>query len=206
MPDSSCATPKSAAYLVIVLSVASLDRLIRAVEDWEQRSALSDRTTSPTSCSPSGLLRWFEDLSDRGIFTTDRSLIVRSVEPVAGRRIRALRPARPSGDRCSSCIRSLADRRLDGYYRARARGRSARAVRAVPQVSACRSDADLPSVGTIEMAQSARIAPLSVDGDVVGTITVIEDVTERVVSERELRNQIRGVRAGAQRGRGSVED
>ena len=46
------------------------------------------------------------------------------------------------------------------------------------------------SIGMTEMAQTARIAPLMVEGKVVGTITVIEDVTERVVSERELRNQI----------------
>ena len=48
------------------------------------------------------------------------------------------------------------------------------------------------------MAQSARIAPLEVDGAIVGTITVIEDVTERVSSERELRNQIE---ASERRGR-----
>ena len=48
----------------------------------------------------------------------------------------------------------------------------------------------MQSIGVTEMAQSARIAPLSVDGQIVGTITVIEDVTERVVSERELRSQI----------------
>ena len=52
------------------------------------------------------------------------------------------------------------------------------------------------------MAQSARIAPLTVDNEVVGTITVIEDVTERVVSERELRSQI----AAAERARAVAED
>jgi signal transduction histidine kinase len=40
------------------------------------------------------------------------------------------------------------------------------------------------------MAQSARIAPLLAGARVIGTITVIDDVTERVISERELRNQI----------------
>jgi len=37
------------------------------------------------------------------------------------------------------------------------------------------------------MQQSARIAPLLSDGQVIGTITVIEDVTERVAYEEELR-------------------
>ncbi len=41
-----------------------------------------------------------------------------------------------------------------------------------------------------QMLQSGRIAPLY-DGDaIVGTITVVEDVSERVASERELRAQI----------------
>ena len=47
-----------------------------------------------------------------------------------------------------------------------------------------------------QMPQSARIAPLLDGGAVVGTITVIEDVTERVTSERELRPD-RGGGAGA---------
>ena len=41
-----------------------------------------------------------------------------------------------------------------------------------------------------DAAQSARIAPLTSSGQIVGTITIIEDVSERVMSERELRNQI----------------
>jgi signal transduction histidine kinase/CheY-like chemotaxis protein len=44
--------------------------------------------------------------------------------------------------------------------------------------------------GLTEMAQTARIEPLMDDGRVIGTITLIEDVTERVIAERELRNQI----------------
>src|SRR4029077_19795163 len=44
--------------------------------------------------------------------------------------------------------------------------------------------------GVTEGAQSARIEPLGEAGAIIGTITLIEDVTERVISERELRNQI----------------
>ncbi len=40
------------------------------------------------------------------------------------------------------------------------------------------------------MPQSARIAPLIDGDDVVGTITVIEDVSERVATEKQLRAQI----------------
>ena len=41
-----------------------------------------------------------------------------------------------------------------------------------------------------QMPQSGRIAPLVQAGLVVGTITVIVDVSERVAAERELRAQI----------------
>ena len=40
------------------------------------------------------------------------------------------------------------------------------------------------------MAQSARVEPLRDGGRIIGTITLLEDVTEQVISERELRNQI----------------
>ena len=52
------------------------------------------------------------------------------------------------------------------------------------------------------MAQSARIAPLLADGQVVGTISIVEDVSERVVNERELRNQI----LASERARAVAED
>src|SRR6185295_16639927 len=44
--------------------------------------------------------------------------------------------------------------------------------------------------GFTEMAQSARIEPLRDGPVVIGTITLVEDVTERVIAERELRTQI----------------
>jgi signal transduction histidine kinase/ActR/RegA family two-component response regulator len=40
------------------------------------------------------------------------------------------------------------------------------------------------------MQQSARIAPLLQEGAVIGTITIIDDVTERVAREVELQNQL----------------
>ena len=40
------------------------------------------------------------------------------------------------------------------------------------------------------MPQSARIGPLSLDGAVVGTVTIIDDVSDRLASEIALRQQI----------------
>ena len=41
-----------------------------------------------------------------------------------------------------------------------------------------------------EMLQSATISPLVEDGAIAGTVTIVEDVTQRVINERQLRRQI----------------
>jgi len=43
-----------------------------------------------------------------------------------------------------------------------------------------------PELGLTEMQQSAVVGPLVRDGDIIGTISVIDDVSERVVREDEL--------------------
>jgi len=47
-----------------------------------------------------------------------------------------------------------------------------------------------PDLGALEMAQSGRIAPIRDGGEIVGTITLIENVSERLAAELELRKQI----------------
>jgi len=132
--------------------------------------------------------RWFEELDDRGVFITDDRLIVRrwnhwlaaqtgrTPEEVVGQPLLALYPA-------------LAERGVDGYYRDALAGEvrilSERFHKFLLPITR-----NFHGAGLTEMAQMARIEPLR-DGDaVIGTITLIEDVTERVIAERELRNQI----------------
>ena len=45
------------------------------------------------------------------------------------------------------------------------------------------------------MQQSVRISPLLHDGEVIGTLTVIDDVTERVIREIQLQAQLEGGRS-----------
>ena len=49
-------------------------------------------------------------------------------------------------------------------------------------------------LGMAEMPQSGRIGPLSVGGEVIGTLTIIDDVSERVATEAVLRKQIEAQR------------
>jgi signal transduction histidine kinase/CheY-like chemotaxis protein len=132
--------------------------------------------------------RWFEELDDRGVFITDDRLIVqrwnhwlaaqtgRRAEEMIGRPLFELFP-------------DLVTRGLDVSYRDALAGE----VRVLSQrfhnflLPITRN---FHGAGLTEMAQSARIEPLTDDGVVIGTITLLEDVTERVISERELRNQI----------------
>jgi signal transduction histidine kinase/ActR/RegA family two-component response regulator len=49
-------------------------------------------------------------------------------------------------------------------------------------------------LGAAEMPQSAHIGPLSLDGTVIGTVTVIDDVSDRLATEGALRKQIEAQR------------
>jgi signal transduction histidine kinase/CheY-like chemotaxis protein len=134
------------------------------------------------------MLRWFRDLADRGLFTTDETLVMRSwnawLEAKTGWPEEAV-IGRPIAD----VIPGFSERGLERYYRDAIGGEvrllSERFHKYLLPISR-----SFHAAGLTEMAQSARIAPLIVDNRVVGTITVIDDVTERVISERELRNQI----------------
>lgn len=129
-------------------------------------------------------LRWINDLLAQGILVTDAELNIcgwnqwlesrsgKSAAEMAGRNLLEVYP-------------DLITRRLDEYYR----DTLARQVRVVSQRL---HGYLLPMTPTIEgsnfalMQQSARIAPLIDEGRVIGTITVIEDVTERVERENRL--------------------
>ncbi len=135
--------------------------------------------------------QWFNELSAGGIFMTDDSLRIQ-----AWNRWLENHTGQLAGDMLGVALfdayPELVERGLDQYYRDALAGEA----RVVAQrfhgyllpVSARTSPADRSPAGF--MPQSARIAPLRASGAVVGTITVIENVTERVMSERELRSQI----------------
>ncbi|HEY65984.1 MAG TPA: GAF domain-containing protein [Caldilineae bacterium] len=133
-------------------------------------------------------LQWLRDFGDHGIFTTDSELIIRTWNPWMERH---------SGRAADSVIGrnlvevypDIASRGLDRFYR--------QALSGHPMILAQRLHRYLipmppthPEAGFSHMQQSAQIAPLVKDDQIIGTITVIEDVTERTAQENELRRQI----------------
>jgi len=129
-------------------------------------------------------LDWFNDLSMQGILMTDAELNIcgwnRWLEIHSGRSSTEM-----IGRNLLEACPDLVARRLDEYYRNALAGQ----VRVVSQRL---HGYLLPMPPTIEgahfdqMQQSARIAFLASEGQIVGTITVIEDVTERVERENRL--------------------
>jgi PAS domain S-box-containing protein len=132
--------------------------------------------------------RWFEELDDRGVLITDDRLIVRRWNPwlaaQTGRRAEEM-----VGQPLLDLYPTLVERGVDRYYREALAGEvrilSERFHRFLLPIIR-----NFHGAGVTEMAQTARIEPLVHDGSIIGTITLIEDVTERVIAERELRNQI----------------
>jgi PAS domain S-box-containing protein len=129
--------------------------------------------------------RWFDDLADRGIIVTDGQLVIRAWNPWLAAQS-GITSADAIGRTLFAVVPTIAARGLDEHYR--------RALDGEVRVLAHHFHKFLiplrATAGTGEATQTVRIAPLSSSGQVVGTITIIEDVSERLASERELRNQI----------------
>ena len=130
------------------------------------------------------VLLGLNQLTDWGILTTDADLTI-----TGWNRWLEINSGSPAADMIGrnllTAIPGLATRRLDQFFHQALEGRVVLlAQRLHKYLLPMPPNAD---GGTLPcMQQSVRIAPLVQEERVVGTITVIEDVTERVVSDAEL--------------------
>ncbi len=134
-----------------------------------------------------GLLNQLEAVGDWGLLATDTELTVTgwnrwlerqtglAAEDVLGRKLLDLFPDLPV-------------RGLDRYFRQVLAGQTAILSQ---RFHSYILPIPTPIAGANQgrMQQSARILPLVADGNVLGTLTLIEDVTERVVRDAELRSR-----------------
>jgi PAS domain S-box-containing protein len=123
------------------------------------------------------ILVWTHELAPHGIFTTDKELRITSWNHWLERHS-SMRAEQVLGRALLDIIPSLAERRLADYFNDALRGEVKILSRALhgyllpmpPSASGTSFN---------HMQQSARIAPLLLEGKVCGTITIVEDVTER---------------------------
>ena len=149
---------------------------------------------TPQSQLATAALRWINELPTQGIFITDSRLVVQAWNAWMTR-VTGVAADAAIGTPLFDVRPELVSRGFDRYYRA--------AINGEASVLAHRFHHHLIKVksGAGVMPQSCRVAPL-LDGDqVIGTLTVIDDVSERVTTEAELRRQIavsEKARAGAE--------
>jgi signal transduction histidine kinase/ActR/RegA family two-component response regulator len=136
----------------------------------------------------SAVLGWMNDLSPQGILLTDDHLNIIGwnhwLEEHTGRRTREVQ-----GRSLFDIFPDLVKRGLNDHYMRALEGQvsllSQRLHGYIFQIPIVSVFKEYPY-----MQQSARIAPLMQDGTVIGTITIIDDVTERVARESELQSQL----------------
>ena len=145
-------------------------------------------TSTKETLLNAAVLHWMHDLAAQGIVTTDSELNVVEwnhwMEEHTGKRAHDV-----IGHNLLDLVPELIERRLDRHYKWALEGQVRVLSQALhgylismPVVSAERSYA--------QMQQAVRISPLSHEERVIGTLTIIEDVTERVAREAELQAQI----------------
>jgi PAS domain S-box-containing protein len=146
------------------------------------------KTSSKETLLNAAVLHWMHDLAAQGIITTDSELNVvewnqwmaehtdKRANEVIGKNLLELFP-------------ELTQRRLDRHYKWALEGQ----VRVLSQALHGYLIA-MPAVSRVrgfeQMQQAVRISPLTHEDQVIGTLTIIEDVTERVAREAELQDQV----------------
>ena len=145
-------------------------------------------TGSKQTLLNAAVLHWMHDLAAQGIVTTDAELNVVEwnhwMEEHTEKRANDV-----IGKNLLDVFPELRERRLDRNYTWALEGQ----VRVLSQALHGYLIAMPPISGDHgygQMQQAVRISPLSHDGRIIGTLTIIEDVTERVAREAELQAQV----------------
>ncbi|MCA1614945.1 MAG: response regulator [Acidobacteria bacterium] len=135
------------------------------------------------------LLRWMNDLAGQGILITDADLKIRAWNRWLEEHSE-LTAAEVLGRNLLDVYTVLETRRLDRHYKWVLEGQTRiLSQRLHGHLLPLPTKAGMS--GFTEMQQTARISPLIADdGRVIGTLTVIDDVTERVTREAELQAQV----------------
>jgi signal transduction histidine kinase len=144
--------------------------------------AMQEQITQDAFCG--AVVRWLEGFAQYGVLITDAELVIRSwnkwlavntghaAAGVVGRPLFEVFP-------------DLVSRGFEGYYRSALVGEVNVLAQGFHRYVFAPAGRNVNDV-----RQSGRIAPLVSGTVVIGTVTVVEDVSERIATERELRSQI----------------
>lgn len=135
------------------------------------------------------VLRWMHDLAAQGILTTDDQLRIVSWNLWLEERTNK-RAADVIGRSLLELFPNLIERRLDRHYKWALEGQTRVLSHALHRYL-IEIPAEAEIHGFDKMQQAVRISPLTHEGRVIGTLTLIEDVTERVAREAELETQLK---------------
>lgn len=134
------------------------------------------------------LLKWLNNFAEQGIFTTDNELKILSwnhwLEIQSGRQAQDL-----IGCHLFSLYPDMKERGLHHFYHQALQGQVAFLSQRLHSYL-INIPPGISTSSLSKMQQSVRIAPLIEAEKICGTITVIEDVTERVLRETELQQKI----------------
>jgi PAS domain S-box-containing protein len=149
-----------------------------------------------TDTFTTAIVRWLNEFAQHGVLTTDTNLVIRSwnrwLEVNTGHAASSV-----VGRSLFEAFPELAKRGFAPYYQSTLVGEVNVLAQGLHRYLFAHTERDDKDV-----RQSARIAPLWSGEVVIGTVTVIEDVRERIAAERELRNQI----GAAERARALAEE
>ena len=135
------------------------------------------------------MLRWMNDLAGQGILVTDADLNIRAWNRWLEEHSE-LSAGAVVGRNLLEVYTELEKRRLDRQYKWVLEGQT-RVLSQRLHGHLLPLPTNYSLSGFTEMQQSARISPLIDDGGhVIGTVTVIEDVTERVAREAALQAEV----------------
>jgi signal transduction histidine kinase/FixJ family two-component response regulator len=146
-------------------------------------------TTYEEPLLSAALLRWMNDLAGQGILVTDCDLKIRAWNRWLEERSE-LSAREVLGRNLLEVYSELEKRRLDRHYKWVLEGQTrVLSQRLHGHLLPLPTNPNLS--GFTEMQQTARISPLiDAAGHVIGTVTVIEDVTERVAREAALQDEV----------------
>ncbi len=153
---------------------------------------MSVDTASDFAGLHASVVRCVTEDTHQGFFATDLQLRVllwnrwmeihsgRTASDVIGRSLLELYP-------------EIVERGIKEYYQSALEGRVTILSHALHRFVVALPPTNL-DLGFTHMPQSARIGPLSDAGALVGTVTIVEDVSDRIASESTLRKQIESQR------------